>query len=132
MTVASSLLLTFIGVGLTLSIAPACSTASSGAGEVISCQNPTSAQSTCLSCVNSVCSSAIATYASACPGAVACGNAANCTGPSAACGKYDATDAGAVCSSPNSPVLASFVECVLKSSCITQCQSAGLFQIPQG
>jgi hypothetical protein len=111
MTIARWLIVPLLGFGVSLVFTPACG--SSG----LSCANPTSADTTCLTCLNSSCASLISTLASDCPG-FSCAEECNC-GDTSCITKCENGDAGAACLQPGDAVL----QCA-DMMCASQCAGA--------
>jgi|SRR5580658_1994154 hypothetical protein len=111
-----ALAIPLLSLAVPLSFAPACG--SSG----LSCENPTSADQTCLDCLNSSCSSDISSAQSGCSSsAFSCVEACNC-GDLTCQEACSSADAGTACTTP----LQDIVSCGV-SMCASQCKGAVLF-----
>jgi len=110
--VASLLALPLLALALVSSLTPACD---SGGG--VSCQNPTTAQQVCITCINSSCANDVSALDSECPTALSCEESCNCgdTTCSSACLK-SAGDAGTACLGAG----VGFVDCI-NTMCKPQC-----------
>jgi hypothetical protein len=109
MRIFSFLALPLLGLGLSLPFTTACG--SSG----LSCENPTTTQQTCITCVNSSCGSQVSSASSDCPGSESCAAACNC-GDNACIAKCGSPDAGDACVG----AALDLVQCE-QSMCKTQC-----------
>ena len=112
MAIQKWLVVPLLGCGVSLAFTPAC-----GGSSDVSCANPTSADTTCLNCVNSSCASQISTLESDCP-ALSCAEECNC-GDTSCITMCETGDAGAACTAPEEAVL----ECA-DTMCASQCAGA--------
>jgi len=117
MRMASFLVVPFLGLGLclTLSLAPACG--SSG----VSCENPSTAEQACLTCLNSSCSTYVSSTTSACSSYVSCLAACTCDTPCLDDCLSQTDDAGTACEN----AVESLGTCS-NSTCKTPCGTHGI------
>jgi hypothetical protein len=111
MRIAPHLVVLVCGLGLTLGLTPAC-----GSGE-LTCQNPTAAQQTCITCVNTSCASDVSAVETNCPDYSSCASSCNC-GDTACTMKCQtgAVEAGSACGG----AALGYLSC-LETMCKSQC-----------
>jgi hypothetical protein len=103
--------LPLLGLGLAVQFTAACG--SSG----LTCQNPTTEEQTCSTCVNTSCANEVSAVESACSAYVSCASACNCGDNSCATGCLKLLDdAGTECKSEGTAL----ITCE-SMSCKTQC-----------
>jgi hypothetical protein len=104
------LALPLVGVAFTSTLTPAC-----GSGGGLTCQNPTSADQTCITCFNTSCGSDVSAVESECGSSVTCKQACNC-GDKACASACGSVDGGSTCLGAGLGLAA-----CISSMCKTQC-----------
>jgi hypothetical protein len=93
-SLAALIVVPVLGLTAALAVAPGCG---SGSGGSVSCQNPTSMQQTCITCVNSSCTQNISNVQNDCASILACDEACNCGDTTCTTQCSSGADAGTAC-----------------------------------
>jgi len=110
------LALPFAALGVATSLTTACDSGG------ITCQNPTTQDQTCLTCINSSCSNDVSAVESECGSSISCGEACNCGDQSCSSKCKSGDDAGSACLGAGLGLAA-----CISSMCKPQC-SGTMFQ----